>query len=134
MKKILFIIVICLIITNCVKTNVQMSLEDYTDHKGETLYILNVNYNLWILLNPEGGICSLVPRYSSISLKPGWQPGHEATSFSDPDITGKLFIPQNKEWVDLDLYSEGKAYWNGRFPLKHVATAPSSVIEKAQPE
>lgn len=125
--NILITVIMCSSLVQCIKTNVRMDLTEDKNSVGETEYGVMVNYDLWTLFNPEGGICAQIPRFDYISLKTGWTPGMEATSFRDPDITGKLFIPHNKEWVDLDLDRNGESYWKGRYSLKHSSTVPQPI-------
>ena len=125
--NILITVIMCFSLVQCIKTNVRMDLTEDKNSVGETEYGVMANYDLWTLFNPEGGICAQIPRFDYISLKTGWTPGMEATSFRDPDITGKLFIPHNKEWVDLDLDRNGESYWKGRYSLKHSSTVPQPI-------
>lgn len=133
-RNVLLAVMVCLSLAQCMKTNVRMYLSSHQNKAGETRYGVEVHYVLWMLLNPEGGVCSSVPRSSYIGLPPGWTPGKEARSFCAPYITGSLFVPESKDWVKLDLLNEGEPYWKGRFPLKQAKASSFAVFEKVGAE
>lgn len=133
-RNVLLAVMMCLSLAQCMKTNVRMYLSGYQNKDGDMQYGVEVHYVLWMLLNPEGGVCASVPRSSYIDLPTGWAPGKEVTSFRQSSITGSLFIPESKDWVKLDLLDDGEPYWKGRFPLKQAKKSSCAVFEKVGEE